>query len=218
MSDLTLIIGNKNYSSWSLRPWIFLKTAGIEFTEKRVPLGTDQTNAQLEPYFSNHKVPVLLDKDLAVWDSLAIMEYIAEKYPYCHGWPEDPRIRAAARSVSAEMHSSFFELREDLPMNCRKKFTNFSPSSGALKDIDRIKAIWRYCKKRFSKNSPWLFDRFCIADAMFAPVCFRFSGYDVPLDGADKEYVESILSLPHMLEWKEAALLEKEVLEYAEVE
>ncbi|MCJ7771949.1 MAG: glutathione S-transferase family protein [Desulfobacterales bacterium] len=217
MSDLTLIIGNKNYSSWSLRPWIFMKTAGIEFIEKRVALDTNQTRTKLEPYFSNHKVPVLLDKNLAVWDSLAILEYIAEKYPTCHGWPADPHARAVARSVSAEMHSSFFELREGLPINCRKKFTNFSPSSGALKDIERIKAIWRYCKERFSQNGPWLFDTFCIADAMFAPVVFRFDTYCVSLSGFEKKYTQSMLSLPHMIEWKEAGKQEKEILEFAEV-
>lgn len=217
MSGLTLIIGNKNYSSWSLRPWIFLKTAGIDFIEKRVALETDQTKTQLEPYFSNFKVPVLLDKDLVVWDSLAILEYIAEKYPYCRGWPSNPQERAVARSISAEMHSSFIELRENLPMNCRKKFTNFSPSPGALEDIDRIKAIWRYCKERFSQNSPWLFDTFCIADAMFAPVVFRFDTYGVSLNGFEKKYAQSMLSLPHMIKWKEAGKQEKEILEFAEV-
>ncbi len=217
MSELTLIIGNKNYSSWSLRPWIFMKTAGIEFTEKRIALDTDQTKAQLEPYFSNHKVPVLLDKNRIIWDSLAILEYIAEKYPDCHGWPADPQARAVARSVSAEIHSSFFELREDLPMNCRKKFTGFSPSSAALKDIDRIKAVWKYCRERFSQKGPWLFGAFCIADAMFAPVVFRFDTYGVLLNGFEKEYTQSMLSLPHMVQWKEAARQEKEILEFAEI-
>ena len=217
MSDLILIIGNKNYSSWSLRPWIFMKTAGIEFKEKRVPLATEHTKVQLEPYFSNYKVPVLLDKDRVVWDSLAILEYIAEKYPDSHGWPVDPEARAIAKSVSAEMHSSFFALREKLPMNCRKRFTRFKPSSEAQNDIDRIKAVWRYCKEKFPKKEPWLFGKFCIADAMFAPVVIRFDGYGVPLDGFEKEYVKSILSLSHIIEWKEAAQKEIEVLEYAEV-
>lgn len=215
MSGLTLIIGNKNYSSWSLRPWIFMKNAGIEFAEKRVALDTDQTKTQLEPYFSNNKVPVLMDEDLIVWDSLAILEYIAEKYPDSHGWPVDSGARATARSVSAEMHSSFLELREDLPMNCRKKFTNFSISSAAQKDINRINILWRDCKKRFSNQSPWLFGDFCIADAMFAPVCFRFYSYGVKLDGFEKEYVKSMLSLPHIIDWRKAA--QKEIFEYAEV-
>ena len=152
-----------------------------------------------------------------VWDSFAILEYISEKYPDSHGWPVDPKARATARSVSAEMHSSFLELRQDLPMNCRKKFTGFSPSPGAQKDIDRIKALWRYCKKLFPKDNHWLFGDFCIADAMFAPVCFRFYSYGVNLNGFEKEYVNSMLSLPHIIEWGKAAQLEKEVLEYAEV-
>jgi len=194
-----------------------MKTAGIEFAEKRVALGTDQTKTQLEPYFSDHKVPVLVDGDFIVWDSLAILEYITGKFPDCGGWPVDPEARAVARSVSAEMHSSFFELREDLPMNCRKKFTAFSFSEGAQKNIKRIKAIWRYCKQHFPNESPWLFGDFCIADAMFAPVCFRFYSYGVNLDGSEKEYVKSMLSLLHIIEWGKAAKLEKEVLEYAEV-
>jgi len=218
MSELTLVIGNKNYSSWSLRPWIFMKTAGIDFAEKRVALDTDQTKAQLEPYFSDHKVPVLVDGNFIVWDSLAILEYIAEKYPDSHGWPVDPKARAVARSISAEMHSSYFELREDLPMNCRKKFSSFSPSPGAQEDIDRIKAVWRCCKQSFPNENPWLFGDFCIADAMFAPVVFRFYGYGVPLGGFEKEYVNSMLLLPHIIEWKKAAQLEKEVLDYAEVQ
>jgi glutathione S-transferase len=218
MSDLTLVIGNKNYSSWSLRPWIFMKTVGIEFTEKRVALDTDQTKSQLETYFSGHKVPALVDNDLTIWDSLAILEYIAEKYPDCHGWPVDPNARAVARSVSAEMHSSFFELREHLPMNCRKKFSNFSPSTGAQKDIDRIKAVWKYCKNHFPNKNPWLFGDFCIADAMFAPVCFRFYSYGVKLNTFEKEYVKAVLSIPHSIEWQKAAYQEKEILEFAEIE
>ena len=213
MSDLTLVIGNKNYSSWSLRPWIFMKTAGIEFAEKRVALSTDNTKAQLESYFSDHKVPVLLDKDLKVWDSLAILEYIAEKVPNCHGWPADPQARAVARSVSSEMHSSFFALRKEMPMNCRRHYSSFSVSTDAQKDIDRIKAVWRYCKERFSCKTPWLFGEFCIADAMYAPVVFRFSTYGVSLEGFEKEYVESMLSLPQIIEWKEAAQQEKEIIQ-----
>jgi len=217
MPKLTLIIGNKNYSSWSLRPWIFMKTAGIEFTEKRVPLDTDRTKKQLEPFFSGNKVPILVDGDVIIWDSLAILEYIAEKYPHSHAWPVDPAARAVARSVSAEMHSSFFELREELPMNCRKKFKNFKTSPGVRADIHRIKAVWRHCKKHFPNENPWLFGEFSIADAMFAPVCFRFYSYEIALEGFEKEYVQSMLNLPHMTAWRKAAHKEKEILEYAEV-
>jgi len=217
MSDLTLIIGNKNYSSWSLRPWVFMKTAGIPFTEKRVALDTPQTQSQLEPYFSDHKVPVLVDTDLIIWDSLAILEYLNEQFPEYRGWPADPLARAIARSVSAEMHSSFFALRKELPMNCRRKVNTFSPSEASQKDVERIKAVWRHCHERFAPNSPWLFGDFCIADAMFAPVVFRFDTYRVTLSGFEKDYVKSMLSLPSMMEWKEAAGKEKEILELFEV-
>lgn len=217
MSDLTLVIGNKNYSSWSLRPWVFMKTAGIEFTEKRILLDTNQTEKKLKPFFSNYKVPVLVHKKEVIWDSLAILEYLAETFTESNGWPSDPSVRATARSACAEMHSSFMELREDLPMNCRKEFPDFSPSQGALKDIDRIKAIWRFCKKRAPKDGPWLFGDFCIADAMFAPVCFRFNTYGVSLEGFENEYVHSVLTHPPIKEWNHAAEKEKEVLAFAEV-
>lgn len=217
MSDLTLIIGNKNYSSWSLRPWIFMKTEDIEFAEKRVPLDTDQTEKLLKPLFSDNKVPVLVHKKMVIWDSLAILEYLADTFPESHGWPSDPKARSAARSASAEIHSSFFDLRQDMPMNCRKTFSNFTPLPGAQRDIDRIIMVWKFCKKRATKQGPWLFGDFCIADAMFAPVCFRFHTYGVSLQGFEKEYVQSMLAHPPMIEWNQAAEKEKEVLEYAEV-
>jgi len=194
-----------------------MKTAGVEFSEKRIALSTDQTKTQLKPYFSDYKVPVLMDKDRMIWDSLAILEYVAENYTDSMGWPTDPTARGVARSVSAEMHSSFFALRSELPMNCRKRYDTFSISSDVKKDIDRIKKVWRYCKQKFSQQGPWLFGNFCIADAMFAPVCFRFYTYNVSLIGFERDYVETMLSHPHIVEWKEAAQKEKEILEAFEV-
>ena len=217
MSTLILIIGNKNYSSWSLRPWIFMKTAGIEFMEKRIPLYTDQTPGLLEPYFSNHKVPVLIDDELIIWDSIAILEYLAEKYPNAGGWPKDSNARAIARSVSAEMHSSFLALRSSLPMNCRKKFSNFNVQADAQADINRIKKIWAFCKKKFGQNGPWLFGNFCIADAMFAPVAMRFDGYGVLLSGIEKEYVDATLANTHLIDWIDAARMETEIIAASEV-
>ncbi len=217
MSELTLVIGNKNYSSWSLRPWIYLKNAGIAFTEKRIALYEVTTSQLLEPYFSGNKVPVLIDDNLVIWDSLAILEYLAEKYPDHNGWPHNSDARAKARSVSAEMHSSFSALRNELPMNCRKKINDFSLSSEVLEDIYRIKAVWRHCKKAYGQKGPWLFGDFCIADAMFAPVAIRFEGYGVPLEGIEKEYVHTIINNPFLTEWINAGKKEKDIIEIAEV-
>ncbi|MBC8434584.1 MAG: glutathione S-transferase family protein [Desulfobacterales bacterium] len=217
MSELTLVIGNKNYSSWSLRPWIYMKNKRIKFTEKRIALYMENTTKLLEPYFSGYKVPVLIDDNLVIWDSLAIFEYLAEKYPDCNGWPNNPNARATARSVSAEMHSSFSALRNELPMNCRKKFSHFTLSSEVLYDIERIKEVWRYCKKTYGQKGPWLFGEFCIADAMFAPVVIRFTGYGVPLEGLEKDYVQTVINNTFLAEWIEAGKQEKEILEIAEV-
>ena len=139
MADLTLIIGNKNYSSWSLRPWFFMKQNQLEFEEKRVALFTDTTRAELEEFGSDFKVPALRDGDLNVWDSLSIMEYLSEKYLKGAGWPKDEVARAVARSVSAEMHSSYTNIRNELPMNCRKQFTNICLSKQATIELERIK-------------------------------------------------------------------------------
>lgn len=217
MSELTLVIGNKNYSSWSLRPWIYMKKKGIKFTEKRIALHMENTTKLLEPYFSGYKVPVLIDDGLLIWDSLAILEYLAEKYPDHNGWPNNSNARATARSVSAEMHSSFSTLRNELPMNCRKKFRNFTLTSKVLNDIERIRDVWRYCKKTYGQKGPWLFGEFCIADAMFAPVVIRFEGYDVPLEGVEKEYVQLVINDPFLIEWIDAGKQEKEIIEIAEV-
>ena len=217
MSELTLVIGNKNYSSWSLRPWIYMKKKGIKFTEKRIALHMENTTKLLEPYFSGYKVPVLIDDGLLIWDSLAILEYLAEKYPDHNGWPNNSNARATARSVSAEMHSSFSALRNELPMNCRKKFRNFALTSKVLNDIERIRDVWRYCKKTYGQKGPWLFGEFCIADAMFAPVVIRFEGYDVPLEGVEKEYVQLVINDPFLIEWIDAGKQEKEIIEIAEV-
>jgi len=217
MSKLTLIIGNKNYSSWSLRPWIFMKQSQIAFSEKRIPLFTDTTDQKLSPYYSNYKVPVLLDGDFIVWDSLAIMEYLSENYLDSKGWPSEARAKAFARSISAEMHSSFFAVRNELPMNCRKKFDNFKIPSDVQKDILRIKDIWRKCKTEYGTQGNWLFGEYSIADAMYAPVVLRFVGYDVPLDGLEKTYVQYVIDQPYIKEWIEAGIEEKEIIELDEI-
>ncbi|MGB0713325.1 MAG: glutathione S-transferase family protein [Gammaproteobacteria bacterium] len=218
MTDLTLVIGNKNYSSWSLRPWIWLRMADIPFEEIRVPLFTAQTNESLEPYFSNHKVPVLIDGTFKVWDTLSILEYLAERYPYAPGWPEDMEARATARALSAEMHSSFFALRGALHMNCRRRFAGFPLTAEVRADVARIEALWAHARERFGADGPWLFGQFSIADAMFAPVAFRFDGYDVALGDPAREYVSHFLAQPQMQAWRAAGRAESEVLAEEEVD
>ncbi len=217
MSELILIIGNKNYSSWSLRPWIFMKHFQLEFTEKWMALFTETTDAQLASYFSNDKVPILMDDSLQVWDTLAILEYLSENYLTGQGWPAEKNARAFARSVSAEMHSSFTDLRNELPMNCRQKFCNFKLSASVQNDIQRIKDIWQKCKTEYGSGGDWLFGEYSIADAMFAPVVLRFDGYDVPLNAMEKAYVECVIQHPNMQQWIVAGKQEKEIIEMNEV-
>lgn len=218
MSELTLIIGNKNYSSWSLRPWIFLKQMGIPFREKRVPLFTDTTRAELEAYGSDYKVPILKDGDLIVWDSLAILEHLSEKHLNGNGWPGNADARAIARSVSSEMHSSFSNVRGEMPMNCRRQFKDFQPSPAAKREVERIKSLWRQCRTQYGSNGEWLFGDYSIADAMFAPIALRFHSYDIPLDGIERAYLQSELNQPGIIEWIEAGKEETEIIKIDEIE
>ena len=217
MPDLTLIIGNKNYSSWSLRPWVFMKQNQIPFDEKRVALFTHTTNTELSQYNSDFKVPVLKDGDLIIWDSLSILEYLSETYLNSNGWPRNVQTRALARSMSAEMHSGFFNLRNELPMNCRKKFHDIHLTSAAKNEITRVTDLWRKYRSEFGADGEWLFGNYSIADAMFAPVALRFYGYNIPLGTIETAYVESVLNQPCIIEWIEAAKLEKEIIEDDEI-
>jgi len=216
--DLSLIIGNKNYSSWSLRPWVFLKQHKIPFTEKRVALFTDTTNQQLAEYNSDFKVPALKDGNILVWDSLSILEYLSEHYLDGRGWPQDQEARALARSISCEMHSSFSNVRNELPMNCRKRFSNIKLSSAAQREITRIKHLWNQCRSQFGGKGEWLFGNYSIADAMYAPIALRFYGYNIPLAGHEEAYVKSVLNQPCINEWIEAGKLEIEVIEEDEID
>jgi len=218
MAKLTLIIGNKNYSSWSLRPWVFMRYHKINFEEKRVALFTETTAEELSEYNSDYKVPILKDGDFVVWDSLSILEYISEKYLKSNGWPHEASSRAIARSVSCEMHTSFVNVRNELPMNCRKKFLNIKLSSKAEREIDRIKELWRKCRTQFGEEGEWLFGQYSIADAMFAPIVLRFDGYNISLTGVEEAYVQSVLKLPSIIEWVEAGKLEREIIEADEIE
>ena len=218
MSDLTLIIGNKNYSSWSLRPWVFMKHYQIPFQEKRIALFTDTTADELAPYNSDFKVPVLKDGDFLVWDSLAILEYVSETYLSSKGWPRDTQARALARAISCEMHSSFVNVRRELPMNVRKKFYHVTPSSEAEREIERIKALWRQCRTKYGAGGEWLFGEYSIADAMFAPIALRFEGYSIPLAGIEASYVQSVMQQPCIIEWIAAGTQETEIIAEDEIE
>lgn len=206
---MELVIGNKNYSSWSLRPWLLLSHFDIPFDEIKILLFEENTHQRLAEYSPTFKVPVLIDDDLTVWDSLAICEYISEFYLDNKGWPEKAQDRAICRSYCAEMHSAFASLRGDLPMNCRAtRRTHLS--EGTLKDIHRIDGMWQDALNRHDGN--WLFGEFSIADCMFAPVASRFATYGIEVSDTSQQYIDRILTLPSMQRWYEAALTEKEVI------
>lgn len=207
-----LLIGNKNYSSWSLRPWLLLKQADIPFEEILIPLYQGDYKARILDLSPSGKVPCLIDGNVAVWDSLAIAEYLAELYPSLHLWPDDPAARAEARSISAEMHAGFTNLRSQMGMNLRRHVPGTVPTPSAQADIDRIEHIWQHCRQRHADAGPFLFGRFSIADAMYAPVCARFRSYSVPLQPASQAYVDHMLELPALREWYAAAEAEPHVI------
>ena len=209
---LTLVIGNKNYSSWSLRPWLAMRHLGVAFSEVQIALYLPESSQHIRRYSPAGKVPVLLDDTITVWDSLAILDYLAEDLPTLHWLPTDKAARAIARSICAEMHSGFEALRHNMPMNCRAKLPGKGMTVAVQADIDRITAIWRNCRQQFGADGSLLFGEFTIADAMFAPVALRFVTYDVPLDDLSRQYVDAILALPAMQEWLQAAEAEAETL------
>ena len=216
MTDLTLIIGNKNYSSWSLRPWLLLKQAGIPFREHRLPIGSEQWHAEINRHSPSGRVPVLEHGTLRVWDSLAICEYLAECFPDKQLWPAETAARAEARSISAEMHAGFQALRQNMFMNIRLPRPGRGRTPEALQDIERIVAIWNDCRARYSSGGPFLFGRFSIADAMFAPIPLRFQTYAVTVDGAAGDYAATLLALPAMQEWIAAGRAETERMAHYE--
>jgi len=209
---MKLIIGNKNYSSWSLRAWLAARATGQLFEEIRIPLFIPGSRERILAHSPSGKVPCLIDHGLAVWDTLAICEYLAEKSPSL--WPADPAARAVARAVSAEMHSGFGALREHMSMNVRKDYAGHGHNAAVDADIARITAIWNDCRTRFGAmdGGPFLFGAFSAADAMYAPVCFRFKTYGVKPGGAAGEYLATMVAHPLMLEWEAAARNESEAI------
>jgi glutathione S-transferase len=210
-----LVIGNKNYSSWSLRAWLALVKSGLPFEEIRVPLDTPGYKERLLANSPSGKVPALREGDVTVWDSLAIVEFAAEAQPSL--WPADRMVRAVARSVAAEMHSGFAALRGAMPMNCRAAGRQVKIEPDIRRDIERIQAIWMDCRQRFGQGGPWLFGAFSGADAMYAPVATRFETYGVQGSPLVAEYVRTVLADPDMQRWYEDARAEQEVIEASEV-
>ena len=208
---LTLVIGNKNYSSWSLRPWLLLRHFGVAFDEVRLPLDTPEFHAQVGRWSPTAQVPVLHDEGLVVWDSLAICEYANERWLAGRGWPAELRIRAQARAAAAEMHGGFGALRTQLPMNCRRRPDGYRGDGRAAADIARVQQLWRDLAEG-SGAGDFLCGGFGIVDAMFAPVVMRFIGYGIALDPHAARYVEAIAALPALREWRTAAEAEPERL------
>ena len=216
-SNIELTIGNKNLSSWSLRPWLLLRQASIPFEEHVMLFETPGFRSAILDVSPTGRVPVLRHGDVTVWDSLAIAEYVAEIFPEAKLWPDDRAARARARAVSAEMHAGFANVRTHLSMDVTARVPRSVPSTETEADIRRITAIWTDCRTRAGASAaePFLFGRFSVADAMFAPVAFRFRTYGVPLDGLAREYCETLLALPAMRAWEADAAREVEALALA---
>jgi glutathione S-transferase len=216
---LTLAIGNKNYSSWSMRPWIALKATGIAFEEVTIPLYTGDADKQRILNFTRSgKVPALVDGDITVWDSLAIIEYAAERFPNACLWPQDIAARAHARSISAEMHSGFMALRNECGMNIHRPVRAKSLSDDAKGNIARIQQIWTECRAMYGGQGPFLFGAFSGADAMFAPVIHRFRIYAIEVTPPVRAYMDTMLANAAFREWTDGALAETLVIEKFEVD
>ena len=213
---LRLIIGNKNYSSWSLRPWLALKGAGIAFEETVISLDAPDFKVRVTALSGAGRVPVLIDGDVRVWESLAILEYLAEKFPNAGLWPKDAGARAHARAIACEMHAGFQPLRRRLPMNVARPVKPLALDDGGASDVARIDAIWSGCRAKF--GGPFLFGRFGAADAMYAPVVWRFHTYAVEVSAASRAYMRAVMALPAWIEWRDAARRETWVLPHDEVD
>jgi glutathione S-transferase len=209
--DLALVIGNKNYSSWSMRPWVAMKHAGIPFVEHRIALYQPDSKRRILEHSPAGKVPVLKDGTTAVWDSLAILEYLAERFPDRGLWPRSAAGRARARAASAEMHSGFAALRTHMPMNLRNSYPGQGLTRDVEADIARIVGLWTDC--RATASGQFLFGDFCIADAMFAPVATRFLTYGVRLPSVCQRYVDTLVALPAMQAWYADARAEREAID-----
>jgi glutathione S-transferase len=209
---LRLIIGNKNYSSWSFRPWIAMKVAGIPFDETVVSLDAPEFKSTVSPISGTGKVPALADGAVHVWESLAILEYLADRFPDAKLWPGDPAARAHARAISSEMHAGFVPLRRLCPMNVWRPVKKVELTEEVAANVRRIDAMWTDCRARFGAGGPFLFGAFGAADAMYAPVVWRFYTYGIEVGPASRAYMQAMQVLPAWQEWRRAALAEPWVL------
>jgi glutathione S-transferase len=215
---LHLIIGNKNYSSWSFRPWIAMKVAGIAFDEEVVSLEAKDFKERMTRISGTGKVPALADGEVQVWESLAILEYLAEKFPDARLWPADAEARAHARAIASEMHAGFVPLRRAMPMNMWRPVMRRELAPDVQSDVRRIEAMWTDCRTRHGADGPFLFGSFGAADAMYAPVVSRFHTYDVEVNAVARGYMAAVMALPAWGEWRAAALREPWVLPEDEVD
>ena len=213
---LTLVIGNKNYSSWSLRPWIAMKAAGITFDEKVIPLYQPGSREQILRFSPAGKVPVLIDGDNAIWESLAILEYLAEKFPGAKLWPADVHARGVARSIAHEMHGGFQALRRNCPMNMWLPPKKRPQGEEVTAEVRRIETLWGEARARFGRGGPFLFGTFGAADAMYAPVVARLHNYGIEVGDGARAYMAAVMALPAWGEWREAALQEPWVMRHNE--
>ncbi len=210
---MKLVVGNKNYSSWSLRAWLLLKQAGIPFEEETVSFNAGDFAERVLRHSPAGRVPVLVDGETTVWDNLAIAEYVAERFPEKKLWPGPRAVRAHARSICAEMHSGFADLRAQLPMNCEARFERVLETRATSRDIERVLGMWRECRARQVQGGPFLYGHFTVADAFFAPVVRRFLGHSVELPDVAAAYARTIDELPAMREWMAAALAERDFVD-----
>ena len=221
MAEFTVVIGNKNYSSWSLRGWLMARIAGIEFEEIVIPLDLPETQTAIRKHSPSGRVPVLLHRGLAVWESLAIAEYLNDLKPEAGLWPSSAAARAHARSISSEMHAGFADLRNNMPMNIRASYPGKGMTPAVRTDIERITSMWRDCRKRFAGAAPkddgFLFGHFSAADAMYAPVVTRLKTYAVQMDSDTDTYCKAVLAYPPMKEWVDAAKNEPWLIESYEM-
>jgi glutathione S-transferase len=215
---LKLIIGNKNYSSWSLRPWIAMKVAGIPFQEQVIPLYEADSPRKIRELSPAGKVPILIDDDIRVWESLAIIEYLADKFPDAKLWPTEVRGRAHARVLAAEMHAGFSNLRRHCPMNVRRPVKPRELTPEVLQDVKRIEEMWNDSRAHFGKNGPFLCGAFGAVDAMYAPIVSRFHTYKIEVGATARTYMDAVMALLAWADWAAAARSEAWVLPHCEVD
>ena len=214
--SLTLVIGNKNYSSWSLRPWIAMKVAGIPFEEILIPLYEPGSRERMLEYSPAGKVPILIDGDEHIWESLAILEHLAERFPEAKLWPADRRARSHARAIASEMHGGFQPLRQNCTMNLWLPVKARPQPPEVLANVARIEAMWADCRARFGRGGPFLFGAFGAADAMYAPVVARFNTYGLPVSAETRAYMDAVMALPAWREWHDAAMQETWIMQHNE--